>query len=143
MLVIKQAQQILAKSQEQEYVRQFGAELDEIKGMDASIKSIEDVLNSPQKSAILQKINAGYSLVDAYKLCNFDRLTAANAQAGKQAAINSLRSKNHMTQTGGVTDTTTDMEIPTAELNRWKEMFPDATDKELRAKYTRATRALG
>ena len=40
-------------------------------------------------------------------------------------------------------DTSTDMEIPVAELGRWKEMFPDASEKELKEKYTRATKALG
>ena len=141
--VIRQAQQVLAQTQEQENVRRLNEELEQIKGLDPSINSVEDILQAPNRGAILQKVNAGYSLVDAFMICNYDRLSTANTAASKQAAINALRGKDHMTQTGGVIDNNTDMEIPVAELSRWKEMFPEASDKELRAKYTRATKALG
>ena len=140
---IRQAQQILAQTQEQENVRQLEAELEQLNKLDPSVKTIDDILQSPSRGAILEKVNAGYSLLDAYKIVNFDKLTTANTAASKQAAINAMRGKEHMTPTGGVTDTSTDMEIPVAELGRWKEMFPDASEKELKEKYTRATKALG
>lgn len=140
---IRQAQQILAQTQEQENVRQLEAELEQLNKLDPSVKTIDDILQSPSRGAILKKVNAGYSLLDAYKIVNFDKLTTANTAASKQAAINAMRGKEHMTPTGGVTDTSTDMEIPVAELGRWKEMFPDASEKELKEKYTRATKALG
>lgn len=140
---IRQAQQILAQTQEQENVRQLEAELEQLNKLDPSVKTIDDILQSPSRGAILKKVNAGYSLLDAYKIVNFDKLTTANTAASKQAAINAMRGKEHMTPTDGVTDTSTDMEIPVAELGRWKEMFPDASEKELKEKYTRATKALG
>lgn len=140
---IRQAQQILAQTQEQENVRQLEAELEQLNKLDPSVKTIDDILQAPNRSAILGKVNAGYSLLDAYKIVNFDKLTTANTAASKQAAINAMRGKEHMTPTDGVTDTSTAMEIPVAELGRWKEMFPDASEKELKEKYTRATKALG
>ena len=117
--------------------------MEQLNKLDPSVKTIDDILQSPSRGAILEKVNAGYSLLDAYKIVNFDKLTTANTAASKQAAINAMRGKEHMTPTGGVTDTSTDMEIPVAELGRWKEMFPDATEKELKEKYTKATKALG
>ena len=140
---IRQAQQILAQTQEQENVRRFDAEMEQVKALDPTVNSIEEILQAPNSHDVIAKIKAGYSLVDAYKIANFDKLTAQNTQASKQAAINAMRGKDHMTQTGGVTDTSTDMDIPVSELGKWKAMFPDATEKELKAKYTRATKAIG
>ena len=139
---IKQAQQILAQTQEQENARRLDAEMEEVKKLDPTVKSIDDVLKAQNSQEILAKINAGYSLIDAYKIVNFDKLTAQNTQASKQAAINAMRGKDHMTATGGVTDTSEGEDIPQNELAGWKRMFPEASEKELREKYNRVMKSI-
>ena len=140
---VKQAQLVMEQAKQQQNMRQFEADMKEINAIDSSINTIDDLLKTPNAEIVLDKIRQGYSLPDAYKIVNFDRLSSQSAQASKQAAINALKSKSHMTQTGGVSDTSTENDIPQNELARWKEMFPEASEKELKAKYNRAMKALG
>lgn len=140
---VVQAQKLIHESQQRNNEQRFINELSQIMAIDPTIKTQEDLLLAPNFNEILSKTRAGYSLVDAYKITNYDRLTQQTANASKQAAINSVKGKNHLTTTSSVTDTSTDMDIPVGELSRWREMFPEATEKELKEKYTRATKALG
>lgn len=41
-------------------------------------------------------VKKGNTLVDAYRLANFEALTSSAAAATRQAAINNLQSKQHM-----------------------------------------------
>lgn len=140
---VKQAQLVMEQTKQQEEVRRFEADMKAIHAMDSAINTIDDLLATPNSQTVLEKVRQGYSLPDAYKVVNFDRLSSQSAQASKQAAINALKSKSHMTQTGGVSDTSSDVDIPQSELAGWRAMFPDASDKELKAKYNRATNAIG
>lgn len=139
---VKQAQLVMEQAKKQEEVRQFEADMQAIHAIDSSINTINDLLATQDSQLVLEKVRQGYSLPDAYKIVNFDRLSSQSAQASKQAAINALRSKSHMAPTDGVSDTSTDIDIPQNELAGWKAMFPHASDKELKAKYNKALSAV-
>lgn len=140
--VMKQAQQIIQHSQEQQTQNMINNDVEEIKKIDSSVKSIDDLVTQDNFNDVLDKIRNGYSLVDAYKIVNYEKLTQQSTQAARQAAINAAKGKDHMTPSSGVTDTSKTLDIPTGELGRWREMFPDASDKELKEKYTRAMKAI-
>ena len=135
---VRQAQLVMEQSKQQEEIRQFEADLNAVRALDSTINTIEDLLNMPNSGEVLDMVGQGYSLVNAFKLANFDRLTQQSAQASKQAAINAIKGKSHMTPTDGVSDTSEDVDIPQSELAGWRNMFPHASDKELKAKYNKA-----
>lgn len=139
---VRQAQFVMEQSKQQEEIRQFEADLKAVHALDSTVNTIEDLLNMPNSREVLDMVGKGYSLPDAFKLANWDRLTQQSAQASKQAAINALKSKSHMTPTDGVSATSTDVDIPQSELAGWKNMFPHASEKELKAKYNKALKAV-
>lgn len=141
--MVLQAQQLIERQQEQENLRRFEDEMNQIRQFDSNIKTIDDILGSENAQMILDKVQSGYSLVDAYKLANYDRVTAQRADASKQAAINAMRGKGHLTQTGGVTEPSGEVDIPTKELESWRNMFPHASAKELKTKYNNAIKITG
>ena len=140
--LMRQAQQIIQQSQEQQTQNIINDNVDQIMKLDSSVKSLDDLVKQDSFNDVLDKIRNGYSLADAYKIVNYDKLTQQNTQAAKQAAINAAKGKEHLVATGGVTDTSKMLEIPNNELGRWRDMFPDASDKELKEKYTRAMNAI-
>lgn len=139
---VRQAQAIIERTQQQEHERRFYAEMQAISQIDPDIQNVNDLLSQENANDVLAKVNAGYNLVDAYKLVNFEKLAGRQAQASKQAAINAAKSKNHMTPTGGVADTSDDMQIPANQLDNWRSMYPGVSDKELNKKYTRVMNTL-
>lgn len=139
---VRQAQLVMEQSKQQEELRQFEADLQFVHALDPTVNTIEDLLNMPNSREVLNMVDKGYSLPDAFKLANWDKLTQQSTQASKQAAINALRSKSHMTPTDGVSDTSTDVDIPQSELASWKNMFPHASDNELKAKYNKAIKVV-
>ena len=81
-------------------------------------------------------VKRGNTLIDAYKLANFDTLTRSAAQATRQAAINSVQSKRHMSQTtargaGAVA-------VPGDVKEMYRALNPGATDAEIQAHYNRS-----
>lgn len=140
--LMRQAQQIIQHSQEQETQNIINNDVEQIMKIDSSVKSLDDLVTQDNFNDVLDKIRNGYSLVDAYKIVNYEKLTQQSTQAAKQAAINAAKGKDHMTPSNGVTDNSKVMDIPAGELGRWRDMFPDASDKELKEKYTRAMKAI-
>ena len=78
----------------------------------------------------------GNSFLDAYRLVNFDRLTAARAEAAKRQALNNARGK-------GPSDGRTDppgyrrRTVPKDEMEAFKLFNPDATEAEITAWYNK------
>ena len=79
-------------------------------------------------------VRRGYSLVDAYKAANFDRLTGKKAAAAKQQAMNQVNGKSHLnaTKSGGEGE---DISIPDEEMAYFRSFFPDLSKKQIMEKY--------
>ena len=113
----------------------LNADVAEIGKLDPSIKSIDDVLNLPNVNAMIDKVRRGYSLVDAYRLLNYDSSMKASQNAGKQAARNEVRGKTHLAAHGGGSNGNGGKTIPASMLPSLKEQFPGKSIEELTKLY--------
>ena len=90
---VMQAQHVIEQSKiaEAEYALQN--DLAEITKYDPSIKGMQDLASLPNFPEILDRVTRGASLVDAYKMVNFDAFMQHTNQAARQQAINQMRGK--------------------------------------------------
>ena len=106
-----------------------------INKLDPSIKTVSDLMQRPEYKEIYANVRKGLSIVDAYKLVNFDSLTQSKAAGARQAALNSAAGKEHMTPTqargsGAVT-------VPKDVKEMYRLYNPEATDAEIQAHYAK------
>ena len=103
--------------------------------LDPSVKTVEDLTRRPEYQQIYDYVKRGISIVDAFKLANYDALTQNAAAASRQAAINAANSKDHMapTQTRGSGAVT----VPADVKEMYKIYNPTATDAEIQAHYAK------
>ena len=118
-------------------------EVEEISKLDPSIKSVEDLANSPYRDELVaycQQHNA--TLTDAYKVLQFSNLLSNNNDAARQQAINQMRGKSHLpSQTQGVeTGNDDDVEVPAEIMGRWKS--EGKTEKQIRELYKAVAKKL-
>jgi hypothetical protein len=112
----------------------------EILELDPSLNSAEEILNDPLMPLMMDKVARGMSLVDAYKIVNFDKLSSQKGQAAKQAAINQVKSKNHLATGAALNVADAGDEIPSNLVEKFKETFPEKSMKELKALYNKTRR---
>ena len=131
--VVMQAQRVIehSKMAEAEYALQN--DLAEIMKYDPSIKGINDLSSLPNFPEILDRVQRGASLIDAYKMVNFDAFMQHTNEAARQQAINQMRGKNHLTQSTGVAQTDEYVEVPKEIMSRWKA--EGKTEKQIRDLY--------
>lgn len=140
---VLQAQMYMAQMQQQEAVNQIQRDVEEISKLDPSIKSVEDLANSPYRDELVaycQQHNA--TLTDAYKVLQFSNLLSNNNDAARQQAINQMRGKSHLpSQTQGVeTGNDDDVEVPAEIMGRWKS--EGKTEKQIRELYKSVAKKL-
>lgn len=106
---------------------------------DATKSTKEDIINDPSYDAVVDYVQThpGMRFDEAYKLINFDRLTSSKGAAAKQAAINEVKSKNHLSTGTSVDVSDAEEEIPASMVERFKEAFPEKSMKELKALYNK------
>ena len=128
--VVQQARQMIAKMQQEEGQRYIEGQVAEISKVDPSIKSFADLTKAetfPQFDAMVRR---GYSLVDAYKIVNFDRLTGQRAAAAKQQALNSVNGKSHLNPTKGAGNGE-DVVVPEETMAMYRSAFPNWTKQQI------------
>lgn len=113
-------------------------ELEEIKKLDPSISSINDITDLPTGKKFRDLVNRGnISFLEAFKLANFDRIQTIRAAAQRQAAKNA-ESKSHMK---GITASAKDAaEVSDREMKIYKTMCPWMSDDEIRADFAKRTK---
>ena len=135
----KQQEQRAAADAEQKRAAaqaQVDREIAEIHKLDPAINSVQDLLSMENARDFYAAVKRGNSFLDAYRLVNFDRLTAARAEAAKQQALNNARGKDHLTGvrppqgTGAAT-------VPKDEMEAFKLFNPDASEAEITAWYNK------
>ena len=143
---MKQVQQIVQK-QEEAAKRQneaaakarVDAEIAEIHKLDPTISEVKDLLKMPKAKEFYDLVKKGNSFLDAFRLANYDRLTAAAADAARQQAMNNARSKDHLTATGGQRGTGA-AQVPPDEMAMFRLLNPGATDEAIQAYYNKQKR---
>jgi hypothetical protein len=134
--VMLQAQQVLNQARMDEGNRMLNDQVQQISSFYPDVKSLEDIAQMPTFPVFDQYVRNGLSLVDAFKLANYDTLSNRGTAAAKQAAINSAKGKGHLAPIGGGAGTPVNqVDIPAAELELWKDAYPNLSYKELRTKY--------
>lgn len=113
-------------------------ELEEIKKLDPSIQSINDITALPTGEDFRALVNRGnISFLEAFKIANFDRIQTLRAAAQRQAAKNA-ESKSHMkginaSATGGA-------EISGREMQIYKAMCPWMSEEEIRKDFAKRSK---
>ena len=98
--VVMQAQQVLERTQMNEAEAQLQRDIAEVGKYDPNIKGIQDLAALPNFPEIIDRVSRGASLVDAYKMVNFDNFMHQTNDAARQQAINQMRGKSHLTSQG-------------------------------------------
>jgi hypothetical protein len=133
---IREAQQILEENKKAEANRQLEADLKVLSEIEPTIKTIDDVVSHESYASVLGYVQNGLGLADAFKLANFDKLALKKSEAAKQAAINQVKSKNHMETTNGISVATETLApIPSGVLNKWRAAYPELSMEQLTKKY--------
>lgn len=140
---VQQAQQILEQqriqAQQESLARgqqQINDEVATIAKLDPSIKTFDDIARSDNFAEINEKVQRGYTLLDAYKIVNMDRIMSNQKKAVKQKTLNQVASKSHM-KTTGQNGAGYDISVPPDIMAAYREMMPKATTKEIQAHYKR------
>jgi len=134
---VRQAQAATAELNNFRAQQKLEADYKEILALDPSLNSVDDILNDPSMPLMTEKVAQGMSLVDAYKIVNFDRAFSSKEAAVKQQTINQVKGKNHLS-TGASVNVSSDLEdIPANMLEDFKDLFPDKSTKELKALYNK------
>ena len=132
--VIK-AREIIEKQQEEEQNATMEKELKLIHEIDDSIETLDDISKMDNCDDVIEKLNKGYSLYDAYVLCNMSKISQLNMEKKEKNQINNTNSKNHMKSTRG--GSSNYVEVPTEIYNTYKRNLPNWTDKQIREHYAK------
>lgn len=114
------------------------SQMREIQMISPEIKSMEDLSKLDNFDKLYDMVGKGYELADAYKVLNYDRLTAKAAESAKQQALNSIGGKNHLQPVtprgqGAVP-------VPADVVAEYRALMPEATDAEIQAHYNKYAR---
>lgn len=131
---LRQAEQMLAEFQQQKIEQSIMADVAELNKLDPAITSLETV---PREVVELGTQN-NLTLVNAYKILNFGKVSAQQTQAIQQKTINSIAGKAHLAPASGVTANDGLVDIPANERATWEAAFPDLSATELKKKYNRS-----
>ena len=134
---IKAANLVIAEQRIQNVKTYLDKQVAEVSKIDPDIHSVQDIEASDRYPQILAYVNNNrLSVVDAYRLVYADKLNEKKTAAVKQQAINNAKSQSHLKATESGTGSGDDLvNIPENQLAKWREFFPEKSDKELREIY--------
>lgn len=89
---VRREQAETEKAQEREVQRQLA----EIRKTDPSIETVADLMTKPYSKALYEAVQRGNNLEDAFYLATRGMKEKATAEAAQQAAVNRIRSKDHL-----------------------------------------------
>ena len=134
--IVKEAQDILLKQKKAENEKFLKNEVLAISKVDSSIKTFDDLVNLDKYDELLNKVNAGYSLSDAYKLLYFDKIKSVDINAAKQEVLTGLDSKSHLKTASG--NAGKEIHVPEDILAMYKKNIPGMSDADIRAHYAKS-----
>jgi len=136
--LVRESRQAVAELNNIRAQQQLDADFNQILALDPTLGSKDDILNDPVMPLIVQKVQSGMSLVDAYKIVNFEKLSSSREAAAKQATINQVKGKSHLATGTSLNVNEEGEDIPTELQEMYKDAFPDKTPQERRALYNKA-----
>lgn len=133
--LVRQNQQQVQQAKEEKARQAIEAEIAIIAKSDPTIKSAQDVFNSPNGAAIYDKVMKGYSLSDAWHSENRERIQQHNQEAARLQAQASMRSKEHLQATGAIGAGAPT--VPREEMAIYRMMNPGMTDEQIQRHYAK------
>ena len=118
---------------------QIDAELAEIRRMDPEMVDLKAILRSETGPAFRAAVGRGASFLEAFKLANFERLTAKArtdaAQRAAQAERNGQRGKEHLRSTSSAGSGSAP--VPAEVMAMYKRLNPGKSEAEIREHYNK------
>ena len=128
-----EAEAAARQAREQEAKARGDEQLRQIQAIDPTVKELGDLAKLDTYPKLYDMVKRGYSILDAYRLANYDTLTQRAAEASRKAAINSVQSKQHLKATesrgGGA------IPVPDSVLEEYRALNPGATKEEIQKHY--------
>lgn len=132
---VLKARQIIEEQEAREKELAVEKEIELINKLNPKIKSLDDISMEDNCQEVIDKLNKGYSLYDAYVLSNLDKINANNLEKGKRKAMDNVNSKKHLGKTrGGSADFT---EVPKDVYETYRRNLPKWSDKQIREHYAK------
>lgn len=114
----------------------FNRDFAELQKLEPTLKTVNDLEKLDGFDKIVRLVQEkGLDMVTAYKAVNFGRATQASQAAGKQAAINAAKGKNHLAAHDGQAQPGTQKVMSESMMHLAKEAFPDKSDAEIQKLY--------
>lgn len=132
---VVKAREIIEKQKQDENDRIMQEELKLIHAVDDSIETLDDISKMDNCNDVIEKLNKGYSLYDAYVLCNMNRISQINKDKKDKSQANNTNSKNHMKKSTGGSNV--EIEVPADEYAIYKKNLPGWTDEQIRKHYAK------
>lgn len=115
---------------------QLGSDLAAIAAINPEIKSFEDLAKLESYPKIYERVKTqGLTIAEAYVLENRDTLISQSRASGKQAALNAMGEKAHLTSTAKRGEGS--ISVPRDIAEQYRLMMPGATDAEIQQHYNR------
>lgn len=128
-----EAEAAARQAREQEAKARVDEQLRQIQAIDPTVKELGDLAKLDTYPKLYDMVKRGYSILDAYRLANYDALTHRVAEASRKAAITSVQSKQHLKATesrgGGA------IPVPDSVLEEYRVLNPGATKEEIQKHY--------
>ena len=132
----RQQEQAQTQRQQEETRVRIEGEIAQIGQMDPNIKSVADLLTMPKAREFYDYVNRGYSFIDAYRLAHFEEITRRNADAARQQAQTSARSKEHLTVTGsGRAEGAAS--VPADQMQLYRMLNPGVTEADIQKHFNK------
>lgn len=138
---VKAAREAQAQAQEARIQAQIAEELRQISALDPSIHTVADVLNSENGEQIKALISQNRTMLEAFKLANFDRLRGESGEDERRHAELNAASKSHLTQSK--TRGQGMASVPKETLHWYKIFNPDMTEAEIQRDYNKQLKNTG
>lgn len=114
----------------------FDADFAELQKLEPSLKTQADLANLENLDKIVDLVQSkGLDMVTAYKAVNYGRAVQSGNAAGRQAAINAARGKNHLAAHGGAAEAGSKKVMSAGMLAKARDMFPEKSDEEIMKLY--------
>ena len=123
------------RAKEEQAKAKIEEQMKEIAALDPGYQKLEDLTKMENYQDFYALVKRGNSLVDAFKLAKYDKITRRIAAGAVQADRNAAAGKAHLSRTrqrgtGAVS-------VPPEIRAEYKAFMPDATDAEIAAHYNK------
>lgn len=136
---VKAARQAQAQTERKQFSNVVEQELAQIRKIDPSIESLEDICNGENGEKFCELVNRyNMSFIEAFKLANFDRLQSVKQTAATQAAINMQASKNHLSSVASPASNA--VNVPDGVYRNYKMLCPWMSEDDIRKDYAKRTK---